>query len=240
VPTAARASLARWAALLAALALVWLTAANPVPLYDGIGFPDEPYRFVPPKGNGPAATSADVQLKVAGGSNTGGLIVNTRESGPQASVFAPPHAFRAAGTAPVVLALRPVVPQPPLPASAVSNVYELSLTSTAGPVTLDPSAQPPAMTMRSTTPGPPQPVFEYRAAPTEKWRELKTRRVGRDIFNTVAPGAGEYVLVQLGTSNDKKSSSGHGALFAVLGATVLLMIGVIVGVRVLSRRAAAS
>jgi hypothetical protein len=226
--------------LAVALGLVWLVSAAPVPLYDGIGFPDEPYRFVPPRGNGPAATSAQVELKVAGGSNIGGLIVNTREAGPQASVFAPPHAFLATGTAPVVLEIKPVEPQPPLPGKPVSNVYELSMTSTAGPVTIDAAAQPPAITMRSTTPGPPAPVFEYRVAPGQAWRELKTRQVGRDIFNALAPGAGEYLLAQVGTTSDAKSGSGgHSGLFVVLGATVLLMAAVIVGVRVLSRRAAA-
>ncbi len=229
----------RWSMLVAALAVVWLTIANPVPLYDGIGFPDEPYRFVPPRGTGPAATSAQVELKVSGGSNLGGLIVNTKESGPQASVFAPPHAFLAPGTAPVVLSVRPLEPLPPLPGTAVSNVYELSLSSAAGPVTIARDAQPPAITMRSTTPGPPEPVFEYRPSATEKWREIKTRRVGRDIFNASAPGTGQYLLTQLGTASGGTSrSGGHTGLYAVLAVTVLLMALVIVGVRVLTRRAA--
>jgi hypothetical protein len=216
-----------------------MASAAPVPLYDGIGFPDEPYRFVPPRGNGPAATSARVELKVAGGSNIGGLIVNTKEAGPQASVFAPPHAFLAPGTAPVVLEVKPVDPTPPLPGKPVSNVYAITLTSTAGPVTIAPEAQPPAITMRSITPGPPAPVFEYRVAPGQAWRELKTRQVGTDIFNALGPGAGEYLLAQVGTASDAKTGSGgHSGLFVVLGATVLLMVAVIVGVRVLSRRAA--
>jgi hypothetical protein len=210
-------------------------------LYDGIGFPDEPYRFVPAKGSGPAATSAQVDLKIVGGSNAGGLIVNTRETGPQASVFAPPHAFAAPGTAPVVLAVRPVPPEPPMPPGVLeSNVYALSLTSAAGPVTIVPEAQPPAITMRSVTTLPPEPVFHYRASATEKWRELKTRRVGRDIFNAAAPGAGEYVLVRDAGGPGGKESSGHTGLYVVLAATVLLMAGVIVGVRLAARRAAKS
>jgi hypothetical protein len=227
--------------LIAALGVVWLTSVNPVPLYDGIGFPDEPYRFVPPRGTGPAATSAQVDLKVAGGSNTGGLIINTREAGPQASVFAPPHAFGAAGTTPIVLAVTPVPPQPPMPPGVLeSNVYALTLTSTAGPVTVLSNAQPPAITMRSVTTKAPPPIFSFRATPSEKWRELKTRQVGRDIYNANAPGAGEYVLVRDAAAPTKTSSSGRGALYGVLGATVLLVVGVIVGVRLMSRRAAQS
>ena len=233
---------ARWALLLAAFGLVWLTTSDPVPLYDGLGFPDEPYRFVPAQGNGPAATSAQMELKVADGTNTGGLIVNTRESGPQASVFAPPHAFAVSGTAPVVLSLRPVPPQPPLPDGVVeSNVYEISLTSASGPVTVVRDAQPPAITMRSVTVKTPEPVFHYRATPAEQWRELKTRRVGRDVYNANAPGAGEYILVRATAAATKQPESGsRTGLYAVVAATVLLMVGVLVGVRVLSRRAASS
>jgi hypothetical protein len=226
--------------LVGALGVVWLTTANPVPLYDGIGFPDEPYRFVPARGSGPAATSAEVELKVDAGSNVSGLIVNTREAGPQASVFAPPHAFAAPGPAPVVLDLGPVAPAPPMPPGAAeSNVYALSLSSAAGPVSLVPEAQPPAITMRSVTTLPPEPVFHYRAAPAEKWREIKTRRVGRDIYNAVAPGAGEYVLMRdAAASSPRPSSAGRGALYAVLGATLALVAGVIVAVRLLARRPA--
>jgi hypothetical protein len=210
-------------------------------LYDGIGFPDEPYRFVPARGAGPAATAAEVELRVAAGSNTGGLIVNTREAGPQASVFAPPHAFAASGATPIRLTVRPVPPQPPMPAGVVeSNVYALSLTSAAGPVTVVADAQPPAITMRSVTTLSPPPVFLYRPSAAEKWRELKTRRVGRDIYNATAPGAGEYVLVRDAATRAKKSTDNRGALYAVLGVTVLLVLAVIVGVRLLSRRAAAS
>ncbi|MDT7537556.1 MAG: hypothetical protein QOI82_1141 [Actinomycetota bacterium] len=229
----------RWTLLLAALGVVWLTSAHPVPLYDGIGFPDEPYRFVPPRGAGPAATTAQVDLKVAGGSNTGGLIVNTSEAGPQASLFAPPHAFAAAGSTPIRLVLRPVPPQQPMPSGVLeSNVYEVALTSAAGPVTIVPEAQPPAITMRSVDTKSPEPVFNYRATPNDPWREIKTRRVGRDIYNAAGPGAGEYVLIRDAAAPAQGSSGGRGALYAVLGATVLLVAGVIVAVRVLSRRAA--
>jgi hypothetical protein len=230
---------ARWLLLLGALALAWLTTSQPVPLYDGIGFPDEPYRFVPARGSGPAATSAVVQLKVAGGSNTGGLIANSSELGPQVSMFAPPHAFAAPGTASIVLAVRPVPATGPLPDGVLeSNVYAVSLTSAAGAVTILPEAQPPALTMRSVTTQLPEPVFMHRAAPGERWRELKTRRVGTDIYNTTAPGVGEYVLVRDAAAPQKKATSaGRGPLYAVVGATVVLMVLVLAGVRVLARKA---
>ncbi|MBK5306244.1 MAG: hypothetical protein JJD92_06100 [Frankiaceae bacterium] len=240
MPTSTRArGASRWLVLAGLLAVAWLVTPQPVPLYDGIGFPDEPYRFVPARSTSiPAATVGEVELKVAGGSNTGGLIVNSKEAGPQISVYAPPHAFAAAGTAPIVLRAEPVPPTPPLPDGTLdSNVYRLSLTSAAGPVTIVTAAQPPAITMRAVTIAPTLPVIEYRATPTESWRELKTRRVGRDNFNASAPGVGEYVLVQRDVQAPTPSSS-RGPLYAVIGATTVLMVLVLVGVRVLSRRAA--
>jgi hypothetical protein len=229
----------RWLALLGLLGLAWLVTPHPVPLYDGIGFPDEPYRYVPARAGAAPATIAQVQLKVAAGSNVGGLIANSAEVGPQVSVYAPPHAFAAAGTAPLTLTARPVPPSPPLPSGTLdSNVYALSVSSPAGPVTVVAAAQPPAITMRAATVSTAQPVFEYRPGPTAPWQELKTRQVGRDIFNANAPGAGEYVLVKSGAASTKGSSGGRGPLYAVIGATALLMILVLVGVRLLARRAA--
>lgn len=225
----------RWAALLLLLALVWLLSPHPVALYDGIGFPDEPYRYVPARAGAPAATAAEVSLSVAGGVNTGGLIANSKETGPQVSVYAPPRAFAAPGTAPVIVRASPVPATPPLPAGRVdSNVYLLTFTSSAGPVRLVPEAQSPAITLRSVSSAPAEPVFAYRRTPTSAWTWLPTRRVGRDLSNAKAPGAGEYVLVLRGTAK----AGGHAALYLVLGAVLVLMVAVVLGVRWASRRAA--
>lgn len=230
---------ARWAVLALLVGLGWLVSVQPVPLYDGIGFPDEPYRFIPARQGSRAAgpaTVATVTLKVSGGVNTGGLIANSAELGPQISVFAPPRAFATTGTASVVLTATPVLPVEPLPSGTLdSNIYALTFTSADGQVTLVPGAQSPTVTMRAVSITTSLPVFEYRAAQGEPWKELRTRQVGRDIFNAVAPGAGEYALVQAGGSKPSSSSS-RAPLYAVLGATVLLMLGVLIGVRVLSRR----
>jgi hypothetical protein len=231
----------RWAAVLVVLAVAWLATPNPVPLYDGIGFPDEPYRFTLPKPGAAPATNATTRLKVAGGSNTGGIIANSAEVGPQVSIYAPPHGFAVAGSADIVLTAKPVVPDPPLPEGKVdSNVYDLSFVSAGGPVTLVAAAQPPAITMRGVTIVPSVPVMEYRPDASSPWQELKTRRVGQDIFNANAPGAGQYALVQTEQAEAAAKSSSRTSLYVVIGATVLLMAAVLVGVRVMSRRSAAA
>ena len=226
----------RWSRLLLVLGLLWLLTPHPVALYVGIGFPDEPYRFAPPRAGAPAPTAAQVRLPVAGGTNTGGLVANSAEVGPQVSFYAPPHAFAVAGTQAITLSARPVPATPPLPPGTVeSNVYAVSFTSPGGPVSLVTAAQAPAITLRDSSNAPKNPVFQYRADTSSPWRALTTRQVGRDVFNANAPGAGEYVLVEVSAAAGAPAS-GRGALYAVLGATVVLMLLVVLGVRLLARR----
>jgi hypothetical protein len=225
----------RWVVVVALLGLGWLASPGTVPLYDGVGFPDEPYRFVPARGTGPAATSADVQLKVANGVNSGGLLANSAELGPQVSVYAPPQAFATAGAGPVRLRAEPVPPAPPLPPGELeSNVYALTLTVPAGDVRVRPEAQPPGITLRAVSVAEPLPVVQYRATPGDPWKALKTRRVGRDNFNATAPGQGEYVLTRVAAATP--TSSGNGGLLLVVGLAVVVMVGVLVGVRMAGRR----
>jgi hypothetical protein len=227
----------RWFALSCLLAVAWLAAPHPVALYDGIGFPDEPYRFVPARPGVAAATSAQIRLPVAGGLNTGGLVANSAEVGPQVSFYAPPRAFAVTGTAAITVAARPVpLVAPPPPGKVDSNVYELSFTSPDGPVRVVSAAQPPAITMRSVSNAPSEPVFEYRPTPTSPWQELQTRRIGRDISNAHAPGAGEYVLALQSSDSGKSSGTSAVALLALVGATVVIVAGVIVAVRISAAR----
>ena len=228
----------RWLAVLVLLGLGWLASPGGVPLYDGVGFPDEPYRFVPPQGTVPAATVAEVRLKTSDGVNTSGLLANSSEVGPQVSVYAPPQAFALpdrAGSAEIVLRAEAVPPAGELPeGEQESNVYALTLTSAAGEVSVRPEAQSPGITLRAVTVEEPLPTMHHRPDRESPWRALKTRRVGRDNFNAPAPGPGEYVLVRLPAPAD----DGGTGLLLVVGFAVAIMLAVVVGVRVAARRAA--
>jgi hypothetical protein len=229
----------RWAAIAGLLTLGALLSPSVVPLYDGVGFPDQPYRFVPKRGDTPAATSATVTLKVKDGVNAGGLLANSQELGPQVSVYAPPQAFALpspSAVGDIRLTAEPVPLSPPAPpGSPVSNVYALSLTSPGGPVTVRSNAQKPGITLRAVDAKEPLPVMYYRSAPDQRWTELPTQQVGRDIFNSVAPGPGDYVLTRAGGST-RADSGGRTGLLLLVGLVVLVMVGVVVGVRVLSSR----
>jgi hypothetical protein len=227
----------RWGAVAVLLITGALLSPHAVPLYDGVGFPDEPYRFVPPRGDGPAATAAVVSLRASGGVNSGGLLANSTELGPQVSVYAPPKAFQVPSTAATTIQLTagPVAVAPPAPPGELeSNVYHLALTSPVGPVTVRTDAQQPGITLRAVSVKEPLPVMYYRATAAEAWKELKTRRVGRDNFNAVAPGPGQYVLARKAVVAEK--GGGNTGLIVLVGGVALLMVVVIVAVRVLSSR----
>ncbi len=234
----------RWAALATLLAAVWLVLPGNVPLYDGVGFPDEPYRLVPPTdAAAKPATAATVDLRVVNGVNPGGLVANSAERGPQVSVFAPPQAFAvpAGRTAEVItVAATPVAPTPPLaPGVRLSNSYLLTYRAGDAVASQRTQAQKPSLTMRATEVQPPLPVFAYRPDPGAPWRILETKQVGADIFNTSVPDAGEFVLVRI-SRPVAAGSTNRTALILVIGLGVLVVVGALVLVRVAAARRTAA
>ena len=79
----------RWLAVGAAsTGVAWLVAGG-LPIYDGIGSPDEPYRYVaPPPGyrHTPAPTIASDKLPLKNGTN-GNTYLASGEIGPQISIY---------------------------------------------------------------------------------------------------------------------------------------------------------
>lgn len=232
-------ALARWACLLLALAAVWLVNPGNVPLYDGVGFEDEPYRYVPVRdATLPPATPAEVTLRLVDGVNPGGLVANSLERGPQVSFFAPPQAFRVpVGATELVARAEPVVPERPAPPGILaSNTYRLTFTAGGAAATLRREAQSPAITMRADLVEPPLPAFWFRGAPTEPWRRLETQRIGVDIFSTKAPAAGEFVLSRV-ESREAEGGGPNAVTLLLIGGGVALVAGALVAVRLAGRRA---
>ncbi len=227
---------AQWPALLAVLAIGWLATPHAVPIYDGLGNPDEPYRLLSAQlGRTAAPTEASAALPVVDGINQGGRIANSGESGPQVQVYAPARAFGVPPPGATITVLAKPVPlvDAPLIGKPDSNVYELGFASAGGPVTLRQGAQSPTMTMRAVTVGPPAPVLDYRPGGSGQgaWRRLSTSRTGTDIFTAVVPGAGQYLLVQPPAGR----ASGSGLLYGSVGVGLGLATLGIVLIRLRSR-----
>jgi hypothetical protein len=218
----------RLGAALVIVALGRLLSPAAVPVFDGIGQPDEPYRYVaPPPGatKTAAATTAKATSPIVDGKATYGLSVATAEVGPQLSLYLPPKSLAATGRTLTVTAA-PVAPtDQPEGATIDGNVYEITVSE---PVTLTPQAALATLYLRATTAKQPGPVMEYRAKATDPWQELRTSRGGTDVYVSTFPGPGFYALAF--DTTGKLVESGRNpsrAPYVVLGGVGLLVVVVV-------------
>jgi len=212
--------------LLAALAVVtlgWLASPSGVPVYDGVGAPDEPYKYVG-RSNAPAA-SISASTPVSSGVS-GSLSARSAESGPQVLVDLGSGAF-AASTPSVTLTVTAVagdgtgVPQGRID----GNVYRVSASTGAR---LLPSAQG-FLFLRAAVMTKPNPVVVHRATASDPWVKVKTVRAGQDILSTPFRALGDYAVVRVPGAKPLSQSGGlsTGRLL-VLGGGVLLLVVVTV------------
>ncbi|MDQ1697800.1 MAG: hypothetical protein QOJ03_3153 [Frankiaceae bacterium] len=227
---------ARWL-LIAVLALLgaWMLAPAAVPIYDGISLPDEPYRYVDPPADAKttkAPTVASGTVSVRNGVS-GAQFANSAEQGPQISLYLPAGALQVPpGAATLRVTARPLAPGSPSPADGtiVTNVYRVEIVAGSTPVrVIGTGRQEPTMQMRAPTApaaGQTGPVFERRTA--TGWARQHTIRVGNDIFQSSAPMAGDYALVQLeqqaSTIKGGGSGGGGGINGGLLGGGIALLV----------------
>lgn len=237
---------ARLVAAAAVLALVWVALPGGVPLYDGIGFPDEPYRYVvPPAGyqHTPRPLSGKGSSTVEGGINANTIYVNTDEVAPQVNVVVASQLLSAtAAVRTITITATPEAPdRQPSKGAIDGNVYHVAIsTSPSGTAAWAPppgdAASLATVTMRATSAQSPPPVFLYRSAPNLPWRVEATSRFGNDIYRCLFVGFGDYALA-FGVVASHGSSSTTAILVSALLVVVLLAIGAVIAVR-LTRRPA--
>lgn len=219
----------RPAAVTALLLGVWLLIPSSVPLYDGVGFPDQPYRFVdPPAGvkHGPAPTPARVTAPVVGGENSAELALQSNEQGPQILLDLPSHSVHApAAATSVTMTGTPLAPDTqPADGRIDGNVYRLAVTSNAGPATFASTVGDSFLYLRAVSLKPAPPVMEFRQTPQAQWQPLKTGRGGADIFVVAFHGSGDYALVHQRGAKSTKTVSQETLLLLLLGGFVVLVL----------------
>jgi hypothetical protein len=229
----------RWLlAAVAALATVWVIGPATAPIYDGIGSPDQPYRYVkaPPgyKGDGKKPTTARTVVQVVGGKNRA-AYVNSGEYGPQVDVYIQPGSLGVpAGATSVTVTATPLAPTAPLPkvGTIVTNVYRVTALAGTTPVTVTGTGQRGVFIgMRAPNGNQPGPVFEHRTA--AGWQREPTTRTGNDIYQSSGVRElGDWALVKLPTAA-KGTSGGRGVNTGLLaaGIGVLVLAGVILVIR---------
>jgi hypothetical protein len=239
-----------WVLLVVALlglATAWVTARPSVPLYDGVGFPDEPYRYVhPPQGyrHTPPPTKGTGSDTASRGTNDGPFYVDSAEQGPQVSVYIAPHATVAPAQATrIVVTATPLAPgKQPDKGRIDGNVYDVTARAdTGGDVRLRHAGAGQTLgsvSMRATTARQPGPVFLYRPDTATAWRTLRTTRVGNDIYLADVVGFGNYALafgagtpVDRSTGTSSQSGSGFPVKTLLIVVLVVAVVVVIVAIR---------
>ena len=184
--------------------MAWVIAPGAVPLYDGIGFPDEPYRYV----HAPAGyqrTSPPIAGRgtspLSRGVSTSDIDVNTGEQAPQFNLHLPASTLTAPVAAQSVsVSAVPVAPSGALPRGHFDgNAYRVSASAVPpGPAAFQlpkgDAAGDASLAMRATTAQQPRPSFVHRGSPSARWSPLTTYQIGNDIYGTQFVGPGDYAL----------------------------------------------
>lgn len=210
----------RLAAGLLLVTVGWLASPSAVPVYDGVGQPDQPYRYAGRENAPPPVT---VTVKAQRG-ESGPIQLQSAESGPQVLLDLAAGAF--SSTADVVrLTSTPLdgdgqqAPQ----GTVDGNVYRFTVSAGA---TLQPDVAQGFLFLRAAEMTEPDPVVVHRDRPTDPWVKVKTTRTGRDVLSAPFRALGDYAVVDLPGSKPL-ASSGSGLTttrLLLLGGGVLLMV----------------
>ncbi len=227
----------RWLAGGLLVGLGWLGSPGAVPVYDGVGLPDEPYRYVvaPPGATKTVpVTGATAVSPVKNGRNTDGLSVQTGEQGPQFSLFLPQFSMAATGTSVTIRITPEAVTEAPAGTRVDGNGYLVELVDPAGAVTLTDKAAIATLYLRSTSQKKPQPTMYYRATKTDAWRALPTTAGGFDVRVASFVGAGEYVVALPSSAGGGGKGSSVPLVPLVLVGLLVVLVGVVLVVRLRS------
>jgi hypothetical protein len=209
----------RWLAGLALVCLGWLAAPSAVPVYDGIGSPDEPYRYA---GKTPAPGVATVTVRPGEG-----LEVKSSESGPQVLLDLGEGSLRSTDRT-VTLTATPLTPDGVPPRGSFdSNAYRIAASDGA---TLDAGKAQGFLFLRAAVMTRPDPVIVHRSGSGGAWREVKTARVGQDILSTPFRALGDYAVVQLPGAKPTAAVSASTSRWLQIGGVVVaaLVLGALV------------
>lgn len=224
-------------AALLVLGAGWAIAPrSALPLYDGIGFPDEPYRFVQrPAGaqeTDPPTTAHGSAAVVDGTSEP--LVAASAEVAPQISVFIPKGRFTVApGTGRITVTGAPTQPLPTGRHQFLwSNVYDVRAAPSGS--ALKPPGQQATITLRAASAQRPQPHIAYYR--DGRWVLLPTFAQGQDIYIAELVTFGQYAVVGNNPLLVTKVSTGNGGnggtstgLFVGIGAGVVIVVLFVLG-----------
>jgi hypothetical protein len=234
---------------LAALAVVLATLAGStkVPLYDGIGFPDEPYRYVNQTNAAGPPTTADQTVTVSDVANEY-VSVASAESGPQIDIYLSTGSVTfPSGQNSFDLVAVPLAPTvQPAPGTILGNVYSVTIKSPAGQPQFQSAAD--ELYLRLPQGATRQKLTIVYMTPGATWKSLVTTKTGNDIYEVPFEGAGQYAMATgappaasaATSSRARQARPKPSSVPAVLGGLSVILIASIVAIRVASRHAESS
>jgi hypothetical protein len=203
------------------VALGRLASPSAVPVYDGIGAPDEPYKYVGGPRPPAASVSTTVPVKEA---LSAPLQVRSAEQGPQVLLDLAAGAFSATSATLTVTATPLKADGTPVPQGTIDgNAYRITATPGAR---LQPERAQGFLFLRAAVMTKPDPVVVHRSGDGDSWQRVKTVRAGRDILSTPFLAVGDYAVVRLPGSTPLSQGGGglSGVRLVLLAGGVLVLV----------------
>ena len=210
-----------------------LATDQPVPIYDGLGFPDQPYRLIGNSTRGePSVATGTAHVGADGRSEA--LSARSNESGPQVVLELGAGAFQGAPGSTIRLTATPVpTTDPPSAGTADSNAYRVTASSTAGTVKQTASAAQGFVFLRAVKVSDPPPEILHRTGLGAPWTALASSRTGQDIVSASYAGTGDYLLLRPTGAKDARQGTGLTTRLLEIAFGLLLLTGLVM----VSRRA---
>jgi hypothetical protein len=171
------------------------------PLYDGLGFPDEPYRwFQAPAGANqtPPCTPATTRVALNADGTTREARGFSEEEGPQVAFAIAERALIVPASSHIATVHAVAVANPAAPppdGQLVSNVYQFTATAdSGGPVTIIPGNRI-LVNLRADKATRDPVVFETWSK--NGWQQIATELVGTDVYAAELDALGQGALVRL-------------------------------------------
>lgn len=207
----------RWVAAAALVTIGWLASPGAVPVYDGVGSPDEPYKRVGTS-SAPVAVSTKVPVSAA-------LQLRSDENGPQVLLDLATGSFAGPGTSMTLTATPLASDGTPPRGTFDGNTYRIS--ATPG-VTLRSEKAQGFLFLRAAVMTKPAPVMVHRRNPSDPWVEVKTNVSGRDVLTTPFRDLGDYAVVRLPGAEPLSSGGLSFGRLLLLGTGVLALLTITV------------
>jgi hypothetical protein len=216
--------------ILAVMSVVLLNKG--VPLYDGIGFPDEAYRYVNPPTAATktplAPTGASSKVDFSKGTNQDYINLASQETAPQVSIQIPPSSISTSPpvTAKIELDVAPLAPDKDTPPNGrvAGNIYKFMPHPDDHSQSFRYAKERVSyIALRLPQGFPAGAAIDWRPA-GGNWQILDTIRVGNDIYQAAMPGSGDYALISNPAAAKTKSSDKSKTILVI---SLLIVFGLV-------------